>query len=176
MRFTFTSVERNSAHASLKAAPSGAAFFFAMMLPMNCVCRFVLAVVLCCASAAIAQAPLDLPAADRAAIRTAIEGQMAAFRRDDGAAAFGFATPNIQSMFGDPDNFLAMVRRGYAAVYRPRSVEFAELVGEAERPVQLVHVVGPDGETALAAYEMARLDGRWRINGCVLLPSPQKST
>lgn len=125
----------------------------------------------------LAQAPVDLPAADRAAIRGVIESQMAAFRRDDGAAAFGFATPNIQSMFGDPDNFLAMVRRGYAAVYRPRSVEFAELVGDAERPVQLVHVVGPDGETAIAAYEMARAGGGpWRINGCVLLPSPRKAT
>lgn len=129
------------------------------------------------ARAAVAQAPVDLPAADRAAIRAVIEGQMAAFRRDDGAAAFGFATPNIQSMFGDPDNFLAMVRRGYAAVYRPRSVESAELVGDAERPVQLVHVVGPDGETAIAAYEMARAaGGPWRINGCVLLPSPRKAT
>jgi hypothetical protein len=136
----------------------------------------VLLILLAVSLPAFAQTPIDLPAADRAAIRGVIESQMAAFRRDDGTAAFGFATPSIQAMFGSPENFLAMVRRGYAAVYRPRAVEFAALVGDPDRPVQLVHVVGPDGETAIAAYEMTRLDGNWRINGCVLLPSPRKAT
>jgi hypothetical protein len=137
--------------------------------------RLFLAVFVVIASPLLAQAPLELPAAERVAIRGVIESQMAAFRRDDGAAAFAFATPSIQAMFGNPENFLSMVRRGYAAVYRPRAVEFAELVGDPDRPVQLVHLVGPDGETAIAAYEMARLDGSWRINGCVLLPSPRKA-
>ncbi len=143
---------------------------------MNALRLLALVVFIAGWSPALAQAPVDLPAAERAAIRTVIEGQMAAFRRDDGAAAFGFATPNIQSMFGDPDNFLAMVRRGYAAVYRPRSVEFAELVGDPAQPVQLVHVVGPDGQAMIAAYEMVRLAGTWRINGCVLLPAPGRTT
>ena len=103
------------------------------------------------ASPAFAQAPVDLPAADRAAIRRVIESQIAAFRRDDGPAAFAFATPHIQAMFGTPENFLAMVRRGYAAVYRPRSLEFAELVGDLARPIQLVQVTGPDGTVQIAA-------------------------
>lgn len=137
---------------------------------------FLLAILLVFASPAAAQAPLDMPAPDRAAIRGVIESQLEAFRRDDGAAAFGFATPNIQAMFGTPETFLAMVRRGYAAVYRPRSVEFAEIVGDAERPVQLVHVVGPDGVAVIAAYEMARQGPVWRINGCVLLRPPGRST
>lgn len=128
------------------------------------------------ATPATAQAPLDMPASERAAIRAAIEGQMDAFRRDDGAAAFGFATPHIQAMFGTPENFLVMVRRGYAAVYRPRKVEFADIVGEPERPVQLVHVIGPDGEAVIAAYEMTRQQTGWRINGCVLLRPPGQST
>lgn len=125
---------------------------------------------------AAAQAPLDLPAPDRAAIRTTIESQLAAFQRDDGAAAFGFATPNIQAMFGTPENFLEMVRRGYAPVYRPRVVEFAGIVGNPASPVQLVQIVGPDGEAVIAAYEMARLPEGWRINGCVLLRPPGRST
>jgi hypothetical protein len=131
--------------------------------------------VLACAGAA-AQAPLDLPAAERAAIRGIIERQIDAFRRDDGVAAFAFATPHIQAMFGTPENFLAMVRRGYAAVYRPRRVEFGELTGNAVNPVQLVHVIGPDGEAVIAAYEMAREAGAWRINGCVLLRPPGQTT
>jgi hypothetical protein len=135
-----------------------------------------LAVLVLFTAPAFAQAPLDMPAPERAAIRTVIESQLAAFQRDDGAAAFGFATPNIQAMFGTPDNFLAMVRRGYPAVYRPRSVNFAEIVGDAEHPVQLVEVVGPDGEPVIAAYEMARQAEGWRINGCVLLRPPGQAT
>jgi hypothetical protein len=139
--------------------------------------RFLLIVLLgLLAGPGAAQAPLDMPAAERAAIRGVIETQLDAFRRDDGAAAFGLATPNIQAMFGTPENFLAMVRHGYAAVYRPRTVEFAEIVGDAEHPVQLVRVVGPDGETVIAAYEMARQHSGWRINGCVLLRPPGRST
>ncbi len=135
-----------------------------------------LAILLLTGMPALAQAPLDMPAPDRAAIRSTIESQMAAFRRDDGEAAFAFATPGIQAMFGTPESFLEMVRRGYAPVYRPRSVEFADIVGDPEHPVQLVHVVGPDGEAVIAAYEMARESTGWRINGCVLLRPPGWTT
>jgi hypothetical protein len=124
-----------------------------------------------------AQAPAEVSTADRATIRGIIEGQMAAFQRDDGAAAFAFASPAIQAIFGTPDNFLAMVRSGYAAVYRPRAVAFESIIaGDVGQPVQLVRVVGPDGEAVIAAYEMTRLaDGTWRINGCVLLKAPERA-
>jgi hypothetical protein len=136
----------------------------------------LLLVVSIAASSAYAQHPAEIGHADRAAIRKVIEDQMAAFRRDDGQAAFAFASPMIQSMFGSAETFIAMVRGGYMAVYRPRTVEFGALTGDRESPVQLVHVVGPDGVPAVAAYEMIRVDGRWRINGCVLLPSRERAS
>lgn len=139
---------------------------------LRCLCLLIALV-----APAAAQVPADISANDRATIRTIIEGQMAAFRRDDGAAAFAFASPNIQTMFGTPENFLAMVRQGYAPVYRPRSVAFEDIIaGDVGQPVQLVRVVGPEGETVIAAYEMTRLpDGTWRINGCILLKAPDRS-
>jgi hypothetical protein len=123
-----------------------------------------------------AQAPApDVSAGDRAIIRRVIEDQMAAFRRDDAPGAFAFASPDIQSMFGTPENFIAMVQQGYQPVYRPRAVTFSEMVGDAEHPVQLVDLVGPNGEAVTAAYEMVQLpDGSWRINGCVLLTPPRR--
>ena len=78
------------------------------------------------ASAAAQQAPIS--EADRAAIRSIIEGQEEAFRRDDGATAFGYASPAIREMFGTPDVFMDMVRQGYPMVYRPRLFDFAEIV------------------------------------------------
>ncbi len=123
--------------------------------------------------AAEAQAPLS--SADRQAIQQVIASQIAAFQRDDAAGAFGFASPTIQTMFGTPEHFIAMVQSGYRPVYRPRSMRFSELVGDSDHPVQLLDLVGPDGEAVTAAYEMVQMpDGSWRINGCVLLAPPKR--
>jgi len=118
----------------------------------------------------------DVAAADRAAIRTVIEAQLAAFRRDDGAAAFGFASPTIQSIFQTPEIFMQMVKGGYRAVYRPQTVEFRDLVRVEGELHQLVWILGPDGVPVIAAYAMQRQgDGRWLINGCQLLTPPDQS-
>jgi hypothetical protein len=110
---------------------------------------------------------------DRAAIRGVIQDQMAAFMRDDGAAAFAFATPRLQAMFGTPERFMGMVRGGYEPVYRPRDVRFEALEWIDGTLVQAVHVVGPDGKPVLALYSMERQpDGGWRIAGCTLVKPP----
>ena len=121
------------------------------------------------ATAAEAQQPA-VSAADRAAIRDVIQSQVEAFRRDDGAAAFGYASPMIQGMFGHSDTFMDMVRQGYRPVYRPQVFDFREIVELHGEIAQKVHVVGPDGRPVTAVYPMTRLpDGSWRINGCYLL-------
>jgi hypothetical protein len=109
-------------------------------------------------------------AADRAAIRDVIQGQVEAFRRDDGDAAFAYASPTIQGMFGHSDIFMDMVRQGYRPVYRPQVFDFREIVDLHGEVAQKVHVVGPDGRPVTAVYPMTQLpDGSWRINGCYLL-------
>ncbi len=111
----------------------------------------------------------SLSAADLSAIRDVIQGQVEAFRRDDGGSAFGYASPDIQGMFGTPEIFMDMVRQGYRPVYRPRSFDFREIVTLDGQPTQKVHVIGPDGRPVTAYYPMVRLpDGTWRINGCYL--------
>lgn len=113
-------------------------------------------------------------AADRGQIRSVIESQLAAFQRDDGAAAFGFAAPSIRRMFGTAESFMSMVRSGYAPVYRPREVEFRDLIDLDGRLTQRVLLVGPDGQVVVAHYFMERQpDGSWRIAGCVLKGSGQ---
>ncbi len=115
----------------------------------------------------------SLGAPDGAAIRQVIEGQLAAFRRDDAAAAFSYASPTIQQKFGTAEIFLEMVKIGYRPVYRPRQVEFRELRVEGGTIVQDVFVVGPDGHSTLALYMMQRQpDGTWKISGCVLATAP----
>ena len=114
---------------------------------------------------------------DRAAIRQVIESQLAAFKRDDGAAAYAFATPMIQQKFGSAEHFMTMVKTAYPAVYRPKAVEFRELGNTDDMGVvQKVFFIGPDGGGVLAFYQMERQpDGSWKINGCFVTVAPDTS-
>jgi hypothetical protein len=115
-----------------------------------------------------------LPEADRTAIRQVIESQLQAFQRDDGTAAFSYAAPGIQSKFESAETFMAMVRSGYQTVYRPRAVQFKDIISLEGTPAQRLIVIGPDGVPMIAVYPMRRmLDGSWRIDGCVLVPFRQ---
>lgn len=111
---------------------------------------------------------------DRTEIRRIIQDQVDAFRRDDGDAAFGYASPDIQRLFGTSEIFMDMVRQGYQPVYRPRVFDFEEIVELHGQPTQKVRVIGPDGRPVTAFYPMRRLpDGSWRIDGC-FLQAPQQ--
>jgi hypothetical protein len=110
-----------------------------------------------------------LSPADRTAIRDVIQSQVEAFRRDDGAGAFGLASPTIRGMFGTPEIFMDMVRQGYQPVYRPKVFDFSEVVTLQGQVTQKVHVIGPDGRPVTAFYPMTQLpDGTWLIDGCYL--------
>ena len=120
---------------------------------------------------ALPGAAADLSATDTAAIRAVVQAQLDAFQRDDHEAAFGYASPDIQDLFRTPEGFIAMVRQGYAPVYRPRQVLFRGVVTYRGQPAQEVYVVGPDGQAVIATYPMERQpDGTWRIDGCILEP------
>ncbi|WP_428492097.1 DUF4864 domain-containing protein [Rhodopila sp.] len=129
----------------------------------------IVAMVCCGRGPARADDAASVSTADHKAIEQVITSQLDAFRRDAGAAAFSFASPHIQSVFGDAAHFMAMVRQGYPPVYRPRSFKFEKLITIKERIVQRVMIIGPDGSAALALYKMEReQDGTWRIDGCAL--------
>jgi len=117
----------------------------------------------------------ELDTSDKAAIRTAIESQIDAFKRDDGKAAFAYASPRIKSIFKDPDTFMNMVRKDYRPVYRPKAVSFRDLEIIEGNLVQPVMVVGPTGVPVTALYIMERQDdGTWLIGGCALTEEPGK--
>lgn len=135
-----------------------------------------LAVWLFAAGLAWAQ-PAELSEGDRAAIREVIRRQLDAFRREDGQAAFSYASPEIQRQFGTPEAFMRMVKHGYPHVYEAREADFRELAMAGGQPTQAVLVVGADGSTAMALYRMERQpDGSWRIDGCFLIRTEESAT
>jgi hypothetical protein len=118
----------------------------------------------------------DLSAADRAAMQSVISSQIGAFQHDDGSTAYGFASPNIQTYYPTPDLFMAMVKNGYPAIYRPQSVTFGEPEDTDAGPVQKVFIKGSDGQAYIALYAFQRQpDGTWKINGVTILKDDSPS-
>jgi uncharacterized protein DUF4864 len=107
------------------------------------------------------------PRADMA--RTVLD-QLTAFRRDDWAAAYAYASATIQSRF-DLEAFRQMVTGGYAPIARSTTatVSHVEVVDPSHGLVE-VRVEGANGEMIDALYELVDEQGQWRINGVLTRP------
>ena len=118
-----------------------------------------------------------LPAQDWDAIRQVIDDQLSALKAGDGARALAFAAPGIRAQYGTPENFLRMVRSGYAPLLDARYQAFLDGAVIDGATIQPLRLVMPDNTVLVALYQMQRQpDGRWRIAGCVLAPSTVQAT
>lgn len=107
----------------------------------------------------------------KAEIEAVISAQIEAFRGDDFVTAFGFAADNIQRMFLTPENFGAMVQRGYPMVYRPQTVQFGSQSLEGAAVWQRVLMKDAQGVTHALDYLMVPQGGVWRIAAVQLQPA-----
>ena len=114
-----------------------------------------------------------LPAtAQEKPIQDTIQNQLNAFQVDDFATAFTFASPNIKTIFGSPENFGAMVSQGYPMVHRPSAVTMLELREVAGNLWQRVMITDEAGKTHMLDYQMVETADGWQINGVQLLRAP----
>ena len=102
-------------------------------------------------------------------IQSVIGRQIEAFKADDFATAFTFASPNIQGVFRTPENFGRMVTQGYPMVWRPADVEFLELREEAGALWQVVQITDAQGRVHVLGYRMLQTEMGWKINGVQIL-------
>ncbi|MGC2082515.1 MAG: DUF4864 domain-containing protein [Bradyrhizobium sp.] len=124
--------------------------------------------------AVLAAAPGLAVADDATPAQSAIRRQEQAFARDDAAAAYAQAAPELHAMFPSPEIFMAMVRQGYAPVYRRKSFEFGESKTEGGVIAQRVHIIDANGEAWEALYTLeTQPDGDLKITGCSLLKAEQ---
>ena len=102
--------------------------------------------------------------------RTVLD-QLAAFRRDDWAAAYAYASSTIQARFG-LEAFRQMVTSGYAPIARSATGHrvAASRWSDAGHGLVEVRVEGANGETVDALYELVDEQGSWRINGVLTRP------
>ena len=111
---------------------------------------------------------------DVSAAQSVIRAQEQAFSRDDAAAAYSHAAPEIRQLFPQADLFMQMVQQGYAPVYRHKSFEFGESRSTGGHIAQRVHIVDDNGEAWEAMYTLeVQGDGSLKITGCSLLKAGQ---
>jgi hypothetical protein len=106
-------------------------------------------------------------------IEATIQNQFDAFLDRDVGEAWQYASPNIQSLFGTPENFGRMVATGYPMVWTPGAVEFIDLQTLSGIIVQRVEVIDQSGTAHYLGYQMVRTENGWRINGVQVLRAPQ---
>lgn len=102
-------------------------------------------------------------ASPAAAIQGVISDQIAAFRAQDFAKAFSYASPNLQGMFQTPENFGRMVSQGYSSVLNPAEMRFLGLRDDHGQEVQRLLVRAQDGSIVMWDYHMIKVGGDWKI-------------
>lgn len=111
---------------------------------------------------------------DVSTAQAVITSQVEAMGRDDAATAYSYAAPALQGIFGQPDVFMAMVKKNYAPVYRHKSFKFGESRAVAGQVAQKVDIIDADGEAWVALYTLEQQsDGSVKISGCMLVKAGQ---
>lgn len=106
-------------------------------------------------------------AIDKQESRAVIEAQLEAFKQGDSAKAFSYATPNIQTMFGDAETFMQMVRKGYDVVVEPVTVRFVKFETDGANALHAVQMIDRQKTLWNVYYVLQkRPDGSWKISSC----------
>jgi len=110
--------------------------------------------------------PSEMPVKD--ALHTVINSQLAAFRRDDYAAAYVFADSAIRNQIS-VEGFEKMVRSGFPAIAHSTAVKFGLTFDNGDDAVINVRVFSAHAEPIDYQYTLRRDGETWRITGVTLL-------
>lgn len=92
--------------------------------------------------------------------------QLSAFIENDGIRAYSHAAPSIKKIFPNPEQFMAMVERGYGAIFRSTTYDFGRNRVENGNIYQELILTGERGITWESVYALSKQDdGSWKIMG-----------
>ena len=104
-------------------------------------------------------------------IRQTIRSQLDAFKSDDFATAYDYASPTIKNVFRNPEMFGHMVQHGYPMVWRPGAIVFLDIEERDGRIFQPVMIEDRSGKVHVLEYKMIQIENEWQIDGVRLLDS-----
>lgn len=114
--------------------------------------------------------PIEQAAATPEAV---IMAQIAAISSADWEAAFSFATLSIQSQFGTPQRFAAMVQGGFSFMIEPKTTELSTLgLTDTSALVEAIFISDSYGVRRVIYSLERNSDQEWRIAGVLPSESP----
>ncbi len=105
-------------------------------------------------------------------IEAVIGDQLQAFEARDIDRAFSHASPTIKGIFGSPEVFGLMVRRGYPMVWAPGEVTYLDLAEIGGALWQRVEIIDQAGRRHYLGYQMVPGETGWKIGGVRILEAP----
>lgn len=105
-------------------------------------------------------------------IEAVIGDQLQAFETRDIDRAFSHASPVIKGIFGSPEVFGQMVRRGYPMVWAPGKVTYLDLAEIGGTLWQRVEIIDQAGQRHYLGYQMVPGATGWKIGGVRILAAP----
>lgn len=112
-----------------------------------------------------------LPDEEPGAVREVVRMQLQAMAADDARRAFDLNDPEVRSQFGDPEDFMTMVRNEYPMVRQPARIEFMAPAADGSKAFQRVRLTDGDGTVWVLTYLLSRQqDRQWRISACLVAP------
>lgn len=128
-------------------------------------CQCLLAICLICFASA--EDVHESSAAIKKKIVKVVEGQLAAFRANDFAKGYSFASTEIKSLYSAED-FESMVRKSFPAIARSSSSECGSALDTGEEALVDVHVRGAEGiSSGDFRYRLHKEGDQWRITGVI---------
>jgi hypothetical protein len=100
------------------------------------------------------------------ALQSIVQKQLAAFRKNDFAAAYVFADDGIKTQF-PLEAFAKMVKGGYPEIAKSASESFGITTDNGVDAVVIVRVVGDNKHAATFRYVLKFADKVWRVAGVV---------
>lgn len=128
-------------------------------------CQCLLAICLICFASA--EDVHESSAAVKKAISQVIEAQLAAFRANDFARGYAFASTDLKGFYSAED-FESMVRKSYPAIARSISADCGSTLDTGDEALIDVHVRGAEGvASGDFRYRLHKEGDDWRITGVV---------
>lgn len=103
---------------------------------------------------------------------TVIEAQLAAFRADDTAQAYGLASATLRAQFPQR-RFASIIQSNYPEIWTSTEAEYGIVRDDGTRARLLVHVKSEQGQASFD-YVLVKERNGWRIGSVVRDPGRRK--
>lgn len=106
------------------------------------------------------------------AVRSVIERQIDAVRKQDANSAFAVVAPKLKQQFANGKTYLNVIKAQFPAIADARLVAFGDLRETSFGTAQLVTISDARGEPWVAFFLMDQDKGEWRIGNVVMIKMP----